>query len=53
MYRFLSLKKKKKNGKTNSENNDYIIHNSTMSSYALSRDLSIPPITGICAALTD
>ena len=40
-----------KNGKTNSENNDYIRHNSTMSTYALSRDLSIPPITGICAAL--
>ncbi|KAG4091838.1 hypothetical protein H8356DRAFT_1326038 [Neocallimastix lanati (nom. inval.)] len=34
-----------KNGsKTRSENNDYIKHNSTMSTYALSRDLSIPPI---------
>jgi len=40
-----------KNGKTNSENNYYIRHNSTMSIYALSRDLSIPAIAGICAAL--
>jgi len=40
-----------KNGKINSENNDYIRHNSTMSTYALSWDLSIPPIAGICAAL--
>jgi len=39
------------NGKTSSENNDYIRHNSTMSTYALSRDLSIPPIAGICATL--
>jgi len=38
-------------GKTSSENNDYIRHNSIMSTYALSRDLSIPPLTGICAAL--
>jgi len=38
-------------GKTSSENNDYIRHNSTMSTYALSRDLSIPPIVGICTAL--
>jgi len=42
-----------KNGKTSSENNDYIRHNSTMSTYALFRDLSIPPIAGICASLTD
>ncbi|KAG4108017.1 pyridoxal phosphate-dependent transferase [Neocallimastix lanati (nom. inval.)] len=40
-----------KNGKTSSENNDYIRYNSTMSTYALSRDLSIPPIAGVCAAL--
>jgi len=40
-----------KNGKTNSEYNDYIRHNSTMSTYALFRDLSIPPTVGICAAL--
>ena len=40
-----------KNGKTNSENNDYIRHNSTMSTYALSRDLTIPHIAGICAAI--
>ena len=40
-----------KNGKTSSENNDYIRHNSTISTYALSRDLSIPPIAGVCAAL--
>ena len=29
-----------KNGDTNSENNDYIRHNSTMSTYALFRNLS-------------
>ena len=41
-----------KNGKTNSENNDYIRHNSTIiSTYALSLELCIPPIAGICAAL--
>ena len=40
-----------KNGKTNSENNNYIRHNSTINTYALSRDLCIPPIAGICAAL--
>jgi len=40
-----------KNDKTNSENNDYIRHNSTMNTYALSRDLSIPPIASIFAAL--
>ena len=40
-----------KNDKTSSENNDYIRHNSTMNTYALSRDLSIPPIAGICGAL--
>jgi len=42
-----------KNGNTNSKNNDYIRHNSTMSTYALSRDLSIPPIAGICESLTN
>jgi len=42
-----------KNGKTSSENKDDIRHNSTMNTYALSRDLSIPPIAGVCAALTD
>ncbi|KAG4087642.1 hypothetical protein H8356DRAFT_1433559 [Neocallimastix lanati (nom. inval.)] len=40
-----------KNGKISSENNEYIRHNSTMSTYDLSRDLSIPPIAGIYAAL--
>ena len=40
-----------KNNRTNSENNDYLRHNSTMSTYALSQDLGIPPIAGICAAL--
>ncbi|KAG4098849.1 hypothetical protein H8356DRAFT_1424405 [Neocallimastix lanati (nom. inval.)] len=40
-----------KNGKTSSEKNDYIRHNSTMSTYALSRDLSIPPIAGVCTTL--
>ena len=39
-----------KNGKRSSENNDYIRHNSTMSTYALSPDLSIPPIAGDCEA---
>ena len=37
--------------KKSSEDNDYIRHNSTMSTYALSRDLSIPPIAGVCAEL--
>jgi len=40
-----------KNGKINLENNDYIRHNSTMSTYTLPRVISIPPIAGICAAL--
>jgi len=40
-----------KNNNTNSENNDYLRHNSTMSTYALSRDLYIPPTACICEAL--
>ncbi|KAG4083250.1 hypothetical protein H8356DRAFT_1382087 [Neocallimastix lanati (nom. inval.)] len=48
---FLCIGSFSKNGKTSSENNDYIRHNSTISTYALSRDLSIPPIAGVCAAL--
>ncbi len=41
-----------KNTLGNSKNNsEYLRHNPTMSTYAISRDLEIPPIAGTCAAL--